>query len=103
MTWAGPDDWRQEVVSSYSGQQFGLYTQRAIRTGEWKYVWNATDVDELYDLRCDPDELDNRVHDPSAADALAELRRRLLGILRDGGDRQLGAWVEPQLVRGQKI
>ena len=70
-------DWRNCVVSTYNGQQFGLYTQRMLRTREWKYVWNTTDVDELYDLRNDPDELVNRIHDPLCADVVAELRRRL--------------------------
>ena len=35
------------------------YTQRMIRNNEWKYIWNTTDIDELYDLRNDPHELYN--------------------------------------------
>ncbi len=31
-------DWRDAVVSTYNGQQFGLYTQRMIRTDRWKYI-----------------------------------------------------------------
>lgn len=100
---AAPSDWRHEVVATYNGQQFGLYTQRAIRTAEWKYVWNATDVDELYNLAEDPFELENRIRDRAAAGVLGDLRRRLLAILRAEGDRQMGSWVEPQLLQGKKI
>ena len=34
---------RDFAVSSSSGQQFGLYTQRSIRTADWLYVWNMTE------------------------------------------------------------
>lgn len=43
----GLPEWRDAVVAAYNGQQFGLMTQRMIRTNRLKYVWNATDVHEL--------------------------------------------------------
>jgi len=70
-------DWRREVVSTYNGQQFGLYTQRMLRTEGWKYVWNTTDVDELYDLNADPDELVNRIYDPELQPTVNAFRHRL--------------------------
>lgn len=80
------DGWRQEVVSTYNGQQFGLYTQRMIRDSRWKYIWNTTDVDELYDLQADPGELVNRIHDKTNGDVVAGLRRRLYETLLREGD-----------------
>lgn len=47
------------AFSSYNGQQFGLYCQRMIGDRYYKYVWNPTDVDELYNLEQDPYELNN--------------------------------------------
>lgn len=51
---------------------------RMIRTADWKYVhrhpWGPH---ELYDLRDDPDERRNRVHDRACAGVLSELRLRL--------------------------
>ena len=41
-----PRSRRDCVFSTYSGQQFGLYSQRMIRDRRYKLVWNATDVDE---------------------------------------------------------
>jgi arylsulfatase A-like enzyme len=51
---------------------------RGVRSDRWKYVCNVGDVDELYDLEADPNELVNRVADPSAQDALHAHRELLL-------------------------
>ncbi len=95
---------RDAVVSTYNGQQFGLYTQRMIRTRKLKYVWNTTDMDELYDLTTDPDELVNVVHDPQYGEALKDLRRRLYEELLDVGDGLVGnSWTRDQLLQGRKL
>ena len=95
---------RREIVSTSNGQQFGLYTARAIRTKKWKYVWNLTDVDELYDLESDPGEKENRVSDPSLRELLADLRRRLWDDLAAHGDPFTGsAWLRHQLLDGRIV
>ena len=53
------DNGRQDIFSMYHGNQFGLYSQRMVRDRRWKYIWNATAEDELYDLETDPGELYN--------------------------------------------
>lgn len=101
---AGSAPWRDAVVATYNGQQFGLYTQRMIRTGEWKYIWNTTDTDELYDLAADPAELVNRIGDPDLAGRAAELRRRLYEQLRADGDALVAnEWTRRQLLDGAKL
>ncbi|MBD2867283.1 sulfatase-like hydrolase/transferase [Paenibacillus arenilitoris] len=101
---AAPEDWRDAVVSSYNGQQFGLYTQRMIRESRWKYVWNTTDIDELYDLQEDPAELVNRIGSPDLAATLAELRLRLHGQLTADGDPLAGnEWTRRQLLGNAKL
>lgn len=95
---------RHEVVATYNGQQFGLFTQRMLRTRHWKYVWNATDVDELYDLHADPHELVNRIADPPPGARLPELRRRLHDILVADGDRIVdNPWLAEQFRTGRKL
>lgn len=99
-----PADERQEIVSTYNGHQFGLYTQRMLRTRRWKYIWNATDVDELYDLDTDPHELVNRIEDMSASTALQELREQLYRILVAEGDRIVdNPWLADQFRSGRKL
>lgn len=97
-------DWRKEVVATYNGQQFGLYTQRMIRTDSWKYIWNTTDVDELYNLNQDPHELINRIHDPEQQNRIKALRRRLYTILLQEGDTLVdNPWMKDQLWNSRKL
>ena len=56
------------------------------RTRDYKYVRRLGESDELYDLRRDPGELDNRIADPALASVRAELRDRMLTFFLDTGD-----------------
>lgn len=97
-------DAREHVVATYNGQQFGLFTQRMLRTREWKYVWNPTDIDELYHLSDDPEELTNLVAAPVANEVLPELRARLYHQLRVDGDSFVANdWMARQLLDGRKL
>jgi len=51
---------------------------RGVRWGDWKYVYNSGDVDELYNLNDDPGELTNLADRPEYLDAVREGRDRLL-------------------------
>ncbi len=72
-----PADWRQYAFSNYNGQQFGLFVQRMIFDGRYKYVWTPTDTDELYDLQTDPWEMQNVIDDPARKEILTSLRKAL--------------------------
>ena len=56
------------------------------RTKEFKYVRRLYERDELYDLKKDPQELDNVIEDPVYSGALAQLRSRLLTWYLETGD-----------------
>lgn len=83
-------DWPDYCVSEWHGHRF-LYTQRMVRWGRYKYVFNPADVDELYDLEEDPHELDNRAPWPKASGVLREGRKRLLEWMEETGDGLLAA------------
>ena len=91
------------AVSSSNGQQFGFFCNRSIRTRDWRYVWNLTDVDELYYLPDDPGEKRNVARDPANAEVLASLRRKLYGKLIAYGDPFAKGWVGEQLTLGRKL
>lgn len=63
---------RTTAVAELHGQRFS-YTQRVVWQAADKYVFNAFDFDELYDLAADPGERVNLADDP----AYGETRRRL--------------------------
>jgi arylsulfatase A-like enzyme len=93
-----PASRRELVFSTYSGQQFGLYSQRMIRDRRYKLVWNPSDVDELYDLEADPAELRNLAVDPAHAEQAREYRRRLWETFNSLGDGLVGnQWMRRQL------
>jgi arylsulfatase A-like enzyme len=66
------------AFAEYHGEEWGLYSQRMIRTTRGKYVYSPHGIDELYDLAADPFELVNRADDPAYDVLRVELRRRLL-------------------------
>ncbi|MHB1355409.1 MAG: sulfatase-like hydrolase/transferase [Anaerolineae bacterium] len=71
-----PQDWPDAVYSQFNGVEL-YYTQRFVRTHEWKYVYNGFDWDELYDLHRDPHCLRNLACDPAYADTVREMCRRM--------------------------
>ena len=98
-----PRPCRQDIFSMYHGNQFGLYSQRMVRDRRWKYVWNATAEDELYDLASDPAELHNRATDPSCTADLNRLRHRLIAWMEETKDKLLNPWLKPQILEGLKV
>ena len=70
------DAHREEVLSS-------LDHFRCVRTQRWKYIDNAGDKAELYDMEADPQELDN----------LAAKQRE---VMRQMAQRLQGRWLEGQ-------
>jgi arylsulfatase A-like enzyme len=96
------DSKRQDIFCTYFGNQFGLFSQRMVRDRRWKYVWNLTAEDELYDLATDPGEVANLATHPEAAVELARLRGRLLAWLEETRDPILNMWTRRQLAQGAK-
>lgn len=79
---------REAAYAELHGQRFS-YTQRIVWEGHDKYVFNAFDDDELYDLAADPAERHNLARDPAHGDTLRRLTRRMWEIARDTGDDTL--------------
>jgi arylsulfatase A-like enzyme len=97
------DNSRQDIFSMYHGNQFGLYSQRMVRDYRWKYIWNATAEDELYDLQSDPGELHNLAVNPNYKDELTRLRVRLVAWMEEIHDSLLNQWTRMQLLEELKV
>jgi arylsulfatase A-like enzyme len=79
--------WRDDFLVEHASDRVfprmaGLGYQ-AVRTPRWKYIRyrELQGMDELYDLEADPGELHNRIHEPAAKAALADLKARLDRLL----------------------
>ena len=103
MSEAEDADARRQIVCTSNGQQFGLYSTRMIRDDRYKYVWNLTDVDELYDLDTDPGEKVNLIAEPAQQARIAQMRKDLYAQLQLHGDRFIRSeWIQRQLLEGKK-
>jgi arylsulfatase A-like enzyme len=56
------------------------------RTRRYKYVHRLYEMDELYDLQEDPQEMHNRIDDPSLATTQSELKQRMLDFYLETSD-----------------
>jgi len=92
------------AVCASGGQQFGAFTQRCIRTKTHKYIWNPTDIDELYDLKKDPGELHNLIKLPEYELLISVMRRKMRDELLRCGDPYVKAgWMARQLDEDAKL
>ena len=95
---------RKYALTTYNGQQFGLYSHRMIRDKKWKYVWNLADTDELYDMVNDPHELCNLARDAEHAELIKELRLEMLRELEQVDDCLIrSGWLKEQLLYNRKL
>jgi arylsulfatase A-like enzyme len=91
----GTGEWDRLVhYAEYHGDWYGHYSSRMVTDGQWKLVWNLSDLCELYDLQRDPHELSNLFCDPAQRGE----RDRYFELLREEasrlGDAQL-ALLDP--------
>jgi len=74
--------------AEYHGTRFRL-TQRVCWDGSWKFVFNGFDVDELYDLISDPDEMTNLAADPAQAKRVRAMTAAIWERVRQTHDKPL--------------
>lgn len=68
----------------YNGSWFGI---RAIRTPEYKFVWNPGEsLDEFYDLRNDPTEITNQINNPAYRPELQKMVKLMKAELKKVAD-----------------
>ena len=93
-----PENWRSEVYTQSNGNEiYGI--QRAVWDKKWKYVFNAFDFDELYDLENDPHEMKNLLCgiDRPEISEYADIVRRMCTLMwqfaYDHGDNCVNPYI----------
>ena len=95
-------DPRECASSTYNGQQFGLYCQRMIRDRKFKYVWNPTDVDELYDMESDPYEMNNLAAENEDSELCITYRKKLYEVFAELNDPLVTGQWNARYLTGEK-
>ena len=90
--WENPNrtDWTDQILCAYYGGEF-LYTQRMGITNRYKYMFNGFDIDEMYDLEEDPDEMHNVAEDEAHKKEAGEMRARLYAMMTQFHDPYAGS------------
>ena len=83
-----PADWRDAVFTQCNGVEL-YYSQRSVKTKDFKYVFNGFDDDELYHLRSDPQEMRNLARDPRYASVIRDMCRRMWRFAYEQADDHL--------------
>lgn len=79
---------RSSLYAENHGTRFSM-TQRILWQGDWKFVFNGFDFDELYNLAEDPHEMKNLATDPAQQDRVRDMMAEVWRWIRETGDRSL--------------
>ncbi len=80
---------RESIYAQFYAQLFP-YEQRMVRTRRHKFVYNRSDIGELYDLVNDPWEMRNLFDLPEARAVQEDLKERMRAHMVRLGDPALG-------------
>ena len=69
-----------KILLGFNGNRFGFCEQKILRDKRWKYIWNMTAVDALYDMKNDPGELYNLIHKQEHDVLISDMRKRLYAM-----------------------
>jgi uncharacterized sulfatase len=86
-------NWRSEIFGQYDLHNVGLAYMRMLRTNDWKLVrhYHANELDELYDLKNDPDENKNLYRDAAYRETRTRLQQRLDQRMKEIDDPLTGS------------
>jgi arylsulfatase A-like enzyme len=80
-----PKRWRDAVYAQCNGVEV-YYTYRMVISDRYKFVYHPTDVDELYDLKEDPYEMNNLAEEPGMQEIKKQMYMLMWRELADADD-----------------
>lgn len=91
-----PASWRDALFTQCNGVEL-YYSQRSVRTQDYRYTFNGFDLDELYDLQADPHEIRNLAADPAYEVIKRDLLGRLWRFAYEEGDAMINSYITVSL------
>ncbi|MBD1396378.1 sulfatase [Pontibacter sp. JH31] len=86
-------DWRDKVYYEYYWEWAFPQTPTIFgaRTDQYKYIFNhgVWDINELYDIKADPEEMNNLIRDPKYQDVAMQLKKDMWNWLEATGGMQI--------------
>jgi arylsulfatase A-like enzyme len=89
--------WRDDLMCETFGH-WSNHLGHLIVTDRYKYIWNDGDLDELYDLKEDPFELNNLINIVEYKDILNNMKKRLKNWRQRTGD-----YTRRSMIKGKKL
>ena len=74
---------RETIFVEFNGVNSLATNMITCRHGDWKYGWNCSSFDELYNLAEDPYETANRIDDPACAGEVKAMIRRIEAFMEE--------------------
>ncbi|MHA1110394.1 MAG: sulfatase-like hydrolase/transferase [Promethearchaeota archaeon] len=94
--------WRSEMMTQTYGNFKPHFGRVFLRDDGWKYILNENDMDELYNLKEDPFELENHIYNESHSEILEDMKTGLAKLRRKTGDNISFAWIRGRHLRKPK-
>lgn len=91
-----PEAWRSAIHTQCNGVEL-YYTQRSVMTKDYKYVFNGFDRDELYDVRKDPNEMQNQADNPAYENVKRELCAEMWRFAYQEDDTAINPYITVSL------
>jgi len=95
--------WREELMSQTYGNFKSHFGRALVTESGWKYIYNENDMDELYNLKEDPYELENLIYKKEYSEMLEDLKARLARLREKTGDNLNFAWIRGRHLKEPKI
>ena len=85
-------DWRTAHATQSNGnEQYGI--QRSWDDGNWRFIFNGYDEDELYDLHADPHQLVNQARNPACKEQLELCYRKMWAFAYEHRDQCINEYI----------
>jgi len=92
-----PSEWRDTIFVEFNGVNSLATSMASVRKANFKYGWNCSSWDELYDLEKDPHEMNNLINSPEHSDKVYEMRMLLADWMEETKYPALGMYRQSRI------